>query len=125
MSRILPPVDAVEEDPDDEEVGGDDDSEVELEHADATREDPFDEFPLELATLLLALVLLLSTTSVSAASIRCRLMTGCSLADDDDDDDEEDDAVGIPPMGMLSLDRSEPSLGPRPPLLPFLGSFPF
>lgn len=78
------------EDDDDEAVGGDEDREVELEHVDATSEEPFDELPLELAAqltrfatataalLLVVLLLLLSTTSVSF-SIRCRLMTGCPL----------------------------------------------
>lgn len=78
------------------QFGGDDDKLVELEHADATSEDPFEEFPLELAVLLFALVFTASTTSVSA-SIRCRLMTGCSLADDEDEDEEE---VAVDGHGM-------------------------
>lgn len=78
------------------QFGGDEDKLVELEQADATRDDPFEEFPLELAVLLFALVFTASTTSVSA-SIRCRLMTGCSLADDEDEDEEE---VAVDGHGM-------------------------
>lgn len=66
----------------DDGVGGDDDRDVELEQADATSDDPFDEFPLELAAQLL-----LSTTS-DAFSIRCRLMTGCSFMWCTDDEAE-------------------------------------
>lgn len=78
MSKIFeddPDVDDAAED--DDVVGGDDERDVELEQAEATKDDPFDELPLELAAQL-TLVLLLSTTSDSF-SIRCRLMTGCSL----------------------------------------------
>lgn len=91
----------------DDAVGGEDDRDVELEHADAPSDDPLDEFPLELAEQLTKAttaatveeaLLPLSTTS-DAFSIRCRLMTGCPLLfrmdDDEDVDEAEDDDGGV------------------------------
>lgn len=98
-----------EDDPDvddvadaDDVVGGEDDRDVELEQADATSDDPFDEFPLELAAQLM-LVLLLSTTSDSF-SIRCRLMTGCSLLWCTEGDGDDEAGADIMTMASEELD---------------------
>lgn len=110
-----------EDDEDDDAVGGEDDRDVELELAEATSDDPFDEFPLELAAqltrletanavvALLLMLLLLSTTSVSF-SIRWRLMTGCPLLVRFDD--EDGDVVDGVDIMATSVALVEDEVGP-------------
>lgn len=121
--------DEAEGDDDEDAVGGDDDSDVELEQAEATSDEPFDEFPLELAAQLtklatvsaeaIQLLLQLSTTSVSC-SIRWRLITGWPLLirlDDeaDDEDDDDDDVVeGVDIMATSVTTTFEDVLDPLP-----------